>query len=296
MRSTSRIFSSARCNAGDGGSLGVDTMVGAAAVTDGAGVRSLDGRSSSASALRRMTIVGTPSSAAAAPSDGDSADGTVSVLPGPLPARASSSELRLNSCQIAHVGLAAAHPLTLIPHPAFPRCHLPRALVAKLPCRGHREKPRPFGAPVRAKKTRESRASTVNLPRWSIGVHRHFPGVLAGTAVAVTTGMATIAALEPDARSRERLTARGAEHLTDGELLAIVLGAGTRGASAIDVAAAVLRGVGGPAGLSRATRAELAAYAGIGTVRATLVIAALELGRRAAAGRPIRGQRLAGAS
>ena len=41
--------------------------------------------------------------------------------------------------------------------------------------------------------------------------------------------MATIAALEPDARPRERLTARGAEQLTDGELLAIVLGAGTRG-------------------------------------------------------------------
>jgi DNA repair protein RadC len=108
--------------------------------------------------------------------------------------------------------------------------------------------------------------------------------------------MATIAALEPDARPRERLSARGAEHLTDGELLAIVLGAGTRGASAVEVAAAVLRGVGGPTGLSRATRAELAAYAGIGAVRATLVLAALELGRRAAAGRPIRGQRLAGAS
>jgi len=117
-----------------------------------------------------------------------------------------------------------------------------------------------------------------------------------GTAVAVSAVMATILALEPDARPRERLTARGAEHLTDGELLAIVLGAGTRGTSAVEVAAAVLRGVGGPAGLSRATHAELAAYLGIGTVRATLVLAALELGRRAAAGRPIRGQRLAGAS
>ena len=62
-----------------------------------------------------------------------------------------------------------------------------------------------------------------------------------------------IAAMEPDARPRERLAARGAEQLTDGELLAIVLGPGTRGASALDVAAAVLRGVGGPAGLLRAT-------------------------------------------
>ena len=109
--------------------------------------------------------------------------------------------------------------------------------------------------------------------------------------------MATIAALEPDARPRERLTARGAEQLTDGELLAIVLGTGTRGASAVDVAAAVLRGVGGPGRAARARRAPSSPrFAGIGPVRATLVAAALELGRRAAAGRPIRGQRLAGAS
>src|SRR4051812_8198777 len=108
--------------------------------------------------------------------------------------------------------------------------------------------------------------------------------------------MTTMAAMEPDARPRERLAARGAEQLTDGELLAILLGAGTKGASAVDVAATVLRGLGGTAGLSRATSAELAAFGGIGPVRATLVIAALELGRRVAAGRPPRGQRLAGAS
>ena len=48
--------------------------------------------------------------------------------------------------------------------------------------------------------------------------------------------MPTIAALDPDTRPRERLAARGAEQLTDGELLAIVLGAGTRGAGALDVA------------------------------------------------------------
>jgi DNA repair protein RadC len=108
--------------------------------------------------------------------------------------------------------------------------------------------------------------------------------------------MTTIAAMEPDARPRERLAARGAEQLTDGELLAIVLGAGTRGSSAVDVAATVLRGQGGIAGLMRASPHELAAYAGIGPVRATLVVAALELGRRAAAARPLRGRRLASAS
>ncbi len=54
--------------------------------------------------------------------------------------------------------------------------------------------------------------------------------------------------------------------------------------------------LGGITGLLRATPHELAAFGGIGPARATTVIAALELGRRAAAGRPLRGQRLAGAS
>ena len=108
--------------------------------------------------------------------------------------------------------------------------------------------------------------------------------------------MTLIAAMEPDARPRERLAARGAEQLTDGELLAVVLGTGRRGASALEVAAAVLRGVEGPAGLLRASPVELSGFAGIGPVRATLIAAALELGRRAVAGRPSRGQRVAGAS
>ncbi|HVV53586.1 MAG TPA: UPF0758 domain-containing protein, partial [Polyangia bacterium] len=102
--------------------------------------------------------------------------------------------------------------------------------------------------------------------------------------------------MEPEARPRERLAQRGAEQLTDSELLAIVLGAGTRGSSALDVAAAVLRGADGPAGLLRATPEELAGFAGIGPVRASLILAALELGRRAIGGRPVRGQRVAGAS
>jgi DNA repair protein RadC len=108
--------------------------------------------------------------------------------------------------------------------------------------------------------------------------------------------MTLIAAMEPDTRPRERLAARGAEHLTDSELLAVVLGAGTRGSSALDVAAAVLRGVDGPSGLLRATPAELSGFAGIGPVRASFILAALELGRRAIASRPERGQRVAGAS
>ena len=108
--------------------------------------------------------------------------------------------------------------------------------------------------------------------------------------------MSVIAAMPPDARPRERLAAVGAEHLTDAELLAIVFGTGTRGACVLEVAEAVLRSCGGLAGLALAADLDLRVHAGIGPVRAAVVRAVLELGRRAAAARPPRGQRLAGAS
>jgi DNA repair protein RadC len=108
--------------------------------------------------------------------------------------------------------------------------------------------------------------------------------------------MTLMAALEPDARPRERLAAVGAEQLTDAELLGIVLGSGTRGAGATDVASQLLHACGGLAGLALAGERELRGQSGVGPVRAALVRAALELGRRAVAARPPRGQRLAGAS
>jgi DNA repair protein RadC len=108
--------------------------------------------------------------------------------------------------------------------------------------------------------------------------------------------MTLLASTLPEARPRERLAAVGAEHLADAELLAIVLGAGTRRLPVTEVAEGLLRTAGGLAGLSLAAELELRDQAGIGPVRAAVVLAALELGRRAAAARPARGQRLAGAS
>ena len=108
--------------------------------------------------------------------------------------------------------------------------------------------------------------------------------------------MSLLAALPPDARPRERLAAVGAEQLTDVELLAIVLGSGTRGACVTEVADGMLRAAGGLAGLTLAAELDLRDHAGVGPVRAGVVLAALELGRRAAVARPPRGQRLAGAS
>jgi DNA repair protein RadC len=108
--------------------------------------------------------------------------------------------------------------------------------------------------------------------------------------------MTLLASTLPEARPRERLAAVGAEHLADAELLAIVLGTGTRRLPVTEVAEGLLRAAGGLAGLSLAAELELRDQAGIGPVRAAVVLAALELGRRAAAARPARGQRLAGAS
>ena len=73
-------------------------------------------------------------------------------------------------------------------------------------------------------------------------------------------------------RPRERLLALGAAALTSAELLAILIGTGTSGASAPEVAAALLA-QGGP---------DLARLAGrsIGHAKATRIVAALELGRR----------------
>jgi len=91
-------------------------------------------------------------------------------------------------------------------------------------------------------------------------------------------------------RPRERLLQLGAGALTAAELLAILIGTGTSGASAPAVAAALLA-VGGPDLARRARRsaAELASVTGIGRAKAARVVAALELGRRLLEeGRPVR--------
>jgi len=82
-------------------------------------------------------------------------------------------------------------------------------------------------------------------------------------------------------RPRERLTSHGAGRLSAIELLAIVLGTGRGGHSAIEVAHEVLARSGGSL---RRIAAEplgmLTGIAGIGRARAMTIHAALELGRR----------------
>lgn len=80
--------------------------------------------------------------------------------------------------------------------------------------------------------------------------------------------------------------------LSDTELLAIVLGSGSRGHDVLTVAGALLGRFGDLRALSGATDHELRDELGIGPTRAAVLQAAFELGRRAAGSRPRRGRRL----
>jgi DNA repair protein RadC len=88
-----------------------------------------------------------------------------------------------------------------------------------------------------------------------------------------------------DDRPREKLLHKGAESLSDSELLAILVGSGPKGRSAVDVGRSLLQGAGNslPA-LARQSVAELTRIAGVGPAKAITLAAALELGRRCQAG------------
>lgn len=79
---------------------------------------------------------------------------------------------------------------------------------------------------------------------------------------------------------REKLVRSGVAALGDNELLALVLGHGTTGCPALELATALLRDVGGVHGLTRVGITSLTRRAGVGEAKASRVLAAIELGRR----------------
>jgi DNA repair protein RadC len=81
-------------------------------------------------------------------------------------------------------------------------------------------------------------------------------------------------------RPREKLIARGPEALSDAELIAVLLGSGIRGRSAVDLARALIARFGSIRELLRAGRSECLGQLGIGPARYALLRAALELARR----------------
>ncbi len=92
----------------------------------------------------------------------------------------------------------------------------------------------------------------------------------------------TIKEMALETRPRERLSAYGAQSLSDAELLAILLRSGAAATTAIDLANQLLTCFGGLRGLVDTTLEELQAVKGVGLAKAAQVKAALELGRRIA--------------
>ncbi|WP_036688118.1 RadC family protein [Paucisalibacillus globulus] len=81
-------------------------------------------------------------------------------------------------------------------------------------------------------------------------------------------------------RPRERLLHLGANHLSNQELLAILLGSGTREESVMALANRLLMHFEGLKLLKDATIEELTAIKGIGSAKGVLILSALELGKR----------------
>jgi len=86
--------------------------------------------------------------------------------------------------------------------------------------------------------------------------------------------------LPVEERPRERLARHGVAALSSRELLALLVGAGSRRASVLDLADSLLAS--GLRGLAGRSLGELEAVRGLGRAKATRVLAALELGVRLA--------------
>ena len=97
--------------------------------------------------------------------------------------------------------------------------------------------------------------------------------------------------LAPQDRPREKLARSGVAALGDNELIAVLLGSGTKSRDALAVAQDVLKLSGGVSGLTQVRLDELLRISGVGGSRAARLLAAVELGRRALSGPNDRRQR-----
>jgi DNA repair protein RadC len=82
-------------------------------------------------------------------------------------------------------------------------------------------------------------------------------------------------------RPREKLLSKGISALTDAELIAIIIRAGTKDESAVELSKRILNSVHNNLNeLGKLTVDDLLKYNGIGEAKAISILAALELGRR----------------
>ncbi|BDD05933.1 RadC family protein [Aureibacter tunicatorum] len=89
-------------------------------------------------------------------------------------------------------------------------------------------------------------------------------------------------------RPREKLLLKGKHNLSDAELLAILLGSGTKSLSAVDLAKSILKESDNNLNsLAKLNFNELIKFKGIGSAKAIAIISALELGKRRSSHSPI---------
>lgn len=82
-------------------------------------------------------------------------------------------------------------------------------------------------------------------------------------------------------RPREKLLLNGRRHLTDAELIAILIGSGNRDESAVDLSKRILGFYNNDLdALGKVSVKDLSKFKGIGEAKAIAIVAALELGRR----------------
>ena len=82
-------------------------------------------------------------------------------------------------------------------------------------------------------------------------------------------------------RPREKLSGQGRRALTDAELIAILIGSGSRNETAVELSKRILHHYENDLNkLGKASISELSKFKGIGEAKAISIIAALEIGRR----------------
>ena len=84
-----------------------------------------------------------------------------------------------------------------------------------------------------------------------------------------------------DDRPREKLVLKGKTALSDAELIAILIGSGSRNETAVDLSKRILSQAGNNLNtLGKCSVAQLTNFKGIGEAKAITIVAAMELGRR----------------
>lgn len=91
----------------------------------------------------------------------------------------------------------------------------------------------------------------------------------------------TLKTLSEEDRPREKLISKGRQHLTNAELLAILIGSGNARETAVELSARILLHYHNDLqALGKLQVSDLTQFHGIGTAKAVTIMAALELGRR----------------